>query len=223
MVTPLVRGLLGSRSSDAGQHVRFAPQLPANWDRVAIRRVTTADFLLDIAWQRRPGSRHLRITGATKSPAASRRLDVTIARAFPLDARVGSVRVNGCVRSRRRPRALGDMQFVEASFDFAAATDVEFIVSEGTEVEAQVPPAAAGARSEAVRLLRARAIGDTLHLLVEGRGAAPTTCSCDRLARSTRRRRALRLWRAPAATARCASASTARPAIPRREIALPLR
>ena len=58
------------------------------------------------------------------------------------------------------------------SFDLTRDTDVEFIVSEGTEVEAPVPPAAAGARSEALRLLRARVVDDTLRLVVEGRGSA---------------------------------------------------
>src|SRR3954469_5004990 len=48
-VTPLVRGLLGLEVRDSGSTVRFAPQLPADWDKLLVKRVRAGGDVFDLA------------------------------------------------------------------------------------------------------------------------------------------------------------------------------
>jgi glycogen debranching enzyme len=43
VVTPLIRGLLGIEVEDGGNALTFAPQLPADWDRVTVSNVRAGD------------------------------------------------------------------------------------------------------------------------------------------------------------------------------------
>jgi hypothetical protein len=166
VVTPLVRGLLGLEVGDAGQRLRFAPQLPADWDRAAVRRVSAGSSRVDFAVERAGG--RMTIT-ATVTAGAMPALD--LAPALPLDARVQSVRVdNADVRFRAQPE--GDVQRIEIEVPRAAAATRRVVLTyeEGTDVFTRVELPEAGSRSEGLRVLRARVEDGTLRLLVEGRG-----------------------------------------------------
>src|SRR5262249_39304610 len=49
VVPPLVRGLLGLEASDAGRALRFAPQLPADWDHVSLTQVAVGQARYDLS------------------------------------------------------------------------------------------------------------------------------------------------------------------------------
>ena len=49
VVTPLVRGLLGIEATDGGRTLTFAPQLPADWDRVSATNVAAGEARYDLA------------------------------------------------------------------------------------------------------------------------------------------------------------------------------
>src|SRR5262249_21652283 len=88
--------------------------------------------------------------------------------AFPLDARVRTVTVDGQAVTPR-VEADGDVQRVRV--DIAATTgahEVVFTQDEGTDVYARVEVPARGAASEDVRIVRARAEGPALHLVLDG-------------------------------------------------------
>src|SRR5438093_3344779 len=55
VVTPVVRGLLGIDVADGGRTLRFAPSLPATWDRVEARTVRIGDAQYDLAFNRSMG------------------------------------------------------------------------------------------------------------------------------------------------------------------------
>jgi glycogen debranching enzyme len=164
VVTPMVRGLLGLSVSDAGRRVTFAPQLPADWDRVSVRRVAAGAARVDFTLVRDAGTLTITATSTGGAPA------LTLAPAFPLDARVRSVTVDGqAVRSSAEPD--GDVQRVRVDVAAGAGTRrVVFAYDEGTDVYAAVETPARGAVSEALRILRARAEAGMLRLLLEGRG-----------------------------------------------------
>ena len=175
VVTPLVRGLLGLEASAGGRTLRFAPQLPADWDRVSVGNVALGDARFDLTLTRGDDQMTIRVEPAAQGPLEHARgkrspTRLEIAPAFPLDARIHSATVDG----RPAPfelSPLGDVQHAEVVVELAGASrEIVFRYDEGTGVYFGVETPAPGARSEGLRVLRARATGDTLHLLVEGRG-----------------------------------------------------
>jgi glycogen debranching enzyme len=172
VVSPVIKGLLGIDVSDAARTLRFAPALPASWDRIEARNVAAGTDMYDFALERSPGREvvHVRrqASGAATEQKTSRRL--VIAPAFPLDARITRVTVNGAA-ARPEMTRIGDEQRAQVAFDGGSAvTDVVFSYDEGTEVDVDPQVPATGAPSEGLRLLRAWADAAALHLRVEGRG-----------------------------------------------------
>ncbi len=55
VVTPLVRGLLGIEATDGGRTLTFAPQLPADWDRVSATNVPAGEARYDLGLERAAG------------------------------------------------------------------------------------------------------------------------------------------------------------------------
>jgi glycogen debranching enzyme len=194
VVAPAIRGLLGIETADAGRTLRLAPALPADWDRVAVHGIHAAGGRYDVSIERAPGRMLVRFTGheATEHavPGPTR---LIVAPALPLDVRVRGVTVNG-TPARHEISVVGDVQRVLVGFegfrgsrgsqgsqgspgsqDLAAGarqaqTDVVFRYDEGTGVYVDIPDLREGARSEGLRILRARADARTLQLTVEGRG-----------------------------------------------------
>jgi hypothetical protein len=165
VVSPLVRGLFGIEVSDAGQRLRFAPQLPADWDRAAVRRVAAGASRVDFAVERAAGRMTITAT-AVSGPLPT----LALAPALPLDAHVQSVRVDGAdARFRARPE--GDVQRIEIDVpkNASATRRVVLTYEEGTDVFAHIELPEAGSVSEGLRVLRARVEGGALRLLVEGR------------------------------------------------------
>jgi glycogen debranching enzyme len=170
VATPLVRGLLGIEVGDAGRALRFAPQLPADWDRAAARNVSVGGARYDLEITR--GDERDTITVARRPgkgdtvPTA-----VTVAPSYPLDVRVRSVRIGGSA-ARFDVKRVGDIQRVEVVLPHAGPR-AEVIVEHTGGTDAYIHPEApgAGARSEGMRLLRSRAEAEALRLVLEGRAS----------------------------------------------------
>jgi glycogen debranching enzyme len=181
-VTPLLRGMLGLEVSDLGSTVRFAPQLPADWSSVEVRRLAAGANSFDISLTRgggqmtinlRPAGADARPTAADVRPAGAEAAtrDTTtfiLAPAFPLDARVRSIKADGRPVNFEVER-IGDVQHVEFSVDVRRAVDVRIAYDEGSDVYVPFDPPAPGARSETLRILRSTATEGALRLLLEGR------------------------------------------------------
>ncbi|HZG53846.1 MAG TPA: hypothetical protein VEZ40_17210 [Pyrinomonadaceae bacterium] len=181
VVTPAVRGLLGLDTSNAGRALRFAPQLPADWNQLAVSNVPLGDARYSLTYERAPG--RIKITcrrqqqqqqPAANAPAksvndATAPATISIAPALPLDARVRSVTLQG------RPVAFtpshaGDVQRPEVSFAAGQPdTEIVFEYDEGTDVYHEPRAPLRGETSRGLRILRSRAEAGTLSLLLEGR------------------------------------------------------
>jgi glycogen debranching enzyme len=164
VVTPLVRGLLGIEATDAGRTLTFAPQLPADWDRVSATNVPAGEARYDLGLERTGAE--LKVTVVRRSPASAR---LVIAPAVPLDARVVSAAVDGREAAFEVAR-VGDIQRAQVVLPQPAAmTQVVFVVEGGTEVYAPPVTPAPGAANEGLRVLRARPEAGALRLVLEGR------------------------------------------------------
>jgi hypothetical protein len=162
-----MRGLLGIETSAAGREIRFAPQLPADWDRVAARNVAVGGARYDLTLERTGGRDVVKITRRTGSSAPVR---VTVAPALPLDAQVRAVTVNGRA-AKFEVKRIGDVQRAEVSADLTApTTEIVYSYDEGTEVYVEREAPAPGAINQGLRVIRSRAGASGLQLTVEGLG-----------------------------------------------------
>jgi hypothetical protein len=204
VVTPLMRGLLGIEASDGGNALTFGPQLPANWDRVSVANLRVGDRLGKLTVERTPNVQTVTVfpfsssvhtqsqTGATKA------LRVTIAPAFPVDARVRSVTVNGQPAAFKLTQ-VGDIQRAEISFDLTPLAKVVFNYDEGTEVYVVPESLKPAQNNQGIRVLRSRPDENALRLVVEGIGGRTYTLGV----RSPRRlgeASGLKVSRAPGST-----------------------
>lgn len=173
VVTPILRGLVGLRVDRAGTVLQFAPQLPADWNRVAVDNVAAGARRYDVALERTfNGQMVITLDPRSGSPQNQAPLlqEFVAAPAFPLDAVVHSVTVNG----RPAPFDIvkqGDVQQARVSVKAPIArTTVAFRYAEGSDayVEPRVPPP--GSENTGLRILRSTAEPGRLRLVLEGRG-----------------------------------------------------
>jgi hypothetical protein len=172
VVTPTLRGLFGLETSEGGRLVRFAPQLPADWDDAAVFNYATPTGLLNFSVGREEGRTRINVYRPGVPPVMSDgfpKVRVALAPALPLDARVRSVSVGGRPSKFEVVRE-GDVQRVTLTVELTRGAEVVVNYDEGTDVyhEAQTP--APGARNRGLRVLRSRADDGALRLLLEGRG-----------------------------------------------------
>jgi glycogen debranching enzyme len=172
VVTPALRGLLGIEATEGGRRLRFAPQLPVNWNGVTVRNVRAGTEQFDLTLKRTEGQQTFSITrrDAEKQPAGARKrfAQVTIAPAFPLDAHIRKATINGRV-ANFTTKQLGDRQFIELVVNNTlAANEVVFTYDEGTDVYAEQETLRPGAINQGLRILSSEADEEALHLTLEG-------------------------------------------------------
>ena len=168
VATPLVRGMLGIEVRDGGRTVRVAPQLPADWDRVAVRNAPAGTTgagpgTFGFAVERTATSYTVRFDGL-----AGR--SVELAPALPLDAVVRRATVDGREVPVETTR-VGDVQRPTVRLDGPreAAVVVFEMSRAGTGVALRQEPAEPGDVSRQPRVLVAAAGTDALRLVLEGR------------------------------------------------------
>jgi hypothetical protein len=175
VVTPFIRGLLGIEVSDGGNALTFAPQLPANWDRISVANLPAGNTKGQLTLEKNPGVQTITvlpfsspIQGQSQT-GSGKRLRVTLAPAFPLDARIRTVSVNG-QQTQFKLTTVGDIQRAEITFDLTALAKIIFTYDEGTEVYIEPESLKPAQSNQTIRVLRARADASALRLLVEGLG-----------------------------------------------------
>jgi hypothetical protein len=176
VITPTLRGMLGLEVGAGGTSLRFAPQLPADWDWVEARNIAAGpNARFDFSFARTRGRITIRVTGRGAAQAASDAVGVKVVRllvapAFPLDARVRRATIEGHSVPFQITRA-GDIQRAEVRLALTQpTTDIVFTYDEGTDVYLEPEMLQPGQQSEGLRVVRARAEKNALHLLLEGRG-----------------------------------------------------
>ncbi|MGH9331979.1 MAG: amylo-alpha-1,6-glucosidase, partial [Vicinamibacterales bacterium] len=169
VVTPLMRGLMGISVEEGGAVLRFAPQVPVDWDRMAVKRVAAGPGHYDLELRRGRGEMRVAVE-RTPQPSGPSLERVIVAPAFPLDATVRAVHVNGR-KTAFAVQRIGDVQRAEVVIERPApTTDVRFEHTEGTDVWRTIERPRPGASNEGLRILRSRADRDALRLTLEGLG-----------------------------------------------------
>jgi hypothetical protein len=168
VIAPFVRGLLGIETSDGGQTLAVRPQLPANWDTLAVDAVAVGRTRYDLRIERSANRQAISLTERSPRGHGVRRL--IVAPAFPTDARLRAVTVNGRP-ARYELTRVGDTQ--RATISLASPSSpirIVFRYDEGTDVWVDPEAPLSGATNEGLRVIRVRADDGRLHLVLEGRG-----------------------------------------------------
>ena len=169
VVTPLVRGLFGVSVAKGGTSLEFAPLLPADWDRASLASVPASGGRYDLSLERSRGRMTITVQRQTGSGGAAVR-ELVIAPAFPLDATVQAVTVDGRAARFEMIRR-GDVQHARVVVATpAAVVKMTFQYLEGSDVFAAPVAPAPGAENSGLRVLRSTADRGALRLLLEGRG-----------------------------------------------------
>lgn len=193
VVSPALRGMLGIHAGDAGRTLRFAPQLPANWNFVNVRGVAAGASRYDFALRRETGRVNINITrqaplsnstpnqnarnalSNAASPVTAAAARLVIAPAFPTDALIRGVTIN------KRPAKFditreGDIQRATVQLEDATrGAQIVFTYDEGTDVYAEVEPLVVGNDNQGLRILRVQPAANALRLVLEGRAGREYT------------------------------------------------
>ncbi len=165
VVTPAVHGMLGLEARDGARLLRFAPSLPEDWDAVSVTHAAAGAGRYDLSVERGEGT----LTVVVEQREAGGAEAVEVAPAFPLDAVVHSVQVNGNLGLFNLTQQ-GDRQRAVVQAPAAGRLEFVFTLTPGTGVYVHQEMPAEGARSQGLRVLRDRAEDGALHLRLEGRG-----------------------------------------------------
>jgi glycogen debranching enzyme len=174
VLTPALRGMLGIEVTDGGSMLRFAPQLPEDWNNVAVNNVRAGAARFDLALKRTEGRKAINVArrDVEKQPHGARRrlTQITLAPAFPLDAQIRKVTINGRA-AEFSLKEIGDRQFAEVFINNGlASNEVVFTYDEGTDLIIEREELRPGASNQGLRVLRSSVEEDVLNLTLEGLG-----------------------------------------------------
>jgi glycogen debranching enzyme len=169
VISPLMRGMLGTEVSNAGKTLKFAPQLPADWNDLTVRGIRAGNSTIDLLLKRTSGKMTIALAQRLDPAGEKRIVKIILAPTLPLDAVVKNVTANG-QKIAFQTKQTGDGQQVEVKFELAnLSTEISFEYAEGTDVYLVAPPLAAGAENNGLRIIRAQARKEGFYLMVEGR------------------------------------------------------
>jgi hypothetical protein len=175
VITPAVRGLLGIEVTKGGHELGFAPAIPANWNELEARSVRAGNALYNFKLARAAGRLTINVMLAKQDTSHASTLkdearSFIIAPAFPLDARIRNVLVQGRAAKFELKRT-GDVQQAVVRIDASSSsTEIVYTYDEGTDVYLEPETLTPGAQSYGLRILRSRAEEDGLRLTLEGLG-----------------------------------------------------
>ena len=170
VISPLMRGMLGIEPTSAGKTLKFAPQIPANWNDLEVRGVRAGTSQIDFKLRRGGGKMTIAVAKRTGGATNNQPINVILAPSFPLDVKIKNITAGGRkIAFEIKPN--GDGQQVEVKFNLTnAPTEISFAYAEGTDVYLVPPMLVAGAESVGLRVVKAQARKDGLFLVLEGRG-----------------------------------------------------
>jgi glycogen debranching enzyme len=169
IVTPVLRGLFGIEIENGG--LQFAPQLPANWDAAEIKNVRVGAAKYNFSLARVRGKLNIEINAHGDSSLDK----LIVAPAFPLDARIKNVKING-ESVDFEIEEIGDVQRARIELEDPDETaKIVFEYDEGTEVWTEFPALQPGQGNENLKIIRAFADDENLNLILEGLGGRTYT------------------------------------------------
>jgi glycogen debranching enzyme len=167
VIAPLARGLAGLTVDAISGVVRFAPQIPASWDRLELRNVKLRESRWTFLLTRGEGRLQLRLEGDGGGGGGHR---LRFAPALPPGTREVRARVNGKASPVRLTQSGSDVR-AELETDVAATpVVVELTFEAGPEVEIPFEESPVGGGGRSLKLVRTIPGRSSFKLVLEGKG-----------------------------------------------------
>jgi hypothetical protein len=155
VITPFIRGLLGLRPDAPTRTLRFAPQIPAAWDRLRVRNYRVGPSSLSLSFKRMSTQNvRFEITKDDNKP-----LKIQFAPALPALAKISKLLVDGksvkpvtCKLSTVGAGCNLDLQL-------RRQTTIEFILKGGIELDVPYASPEIGARTTSLKVLEVSTMG----------------------------------------------------------------
>ncbi len=165
VISPFLRGMFGIEVSDAGKTLRFAPQVPANWNNYEANSIRAGSNSFDFKVRREKG----KLTVSVNQKLGNSATKLIVSPSFPLDAKIKSVTVSGKT-TPFQIKQFGDIQQAEISFDSTANIEIIYLLDDGTDVYLNTPNLQAGQENQGLKIIKSQAKAEGLFLVLEGLG-----------------------------------------------------
>jgi glycogen debranching enzyme len=165
VISPFLRGMFGIEVSDAGKTLKFAPQVPANWNDYEVKAVRAGGNSFNFKVKREKGKLAISVTQASGSSATK----LIVSPSFPLDAKIKTATIAGKAIPFQI-KQMGDIQQAEVQFDGITNAEIVYLLDDGTDVYWNTPDLAAGQENTGLKIIRSQAKSDGLFLVLEGVG-----------------------------------------------------
>jgi glycogen debranching enzyme len=165
VISPFLRGMFGIEVSNAGKTLKFAPQVPANWNDYDVKAIRAGSNSFDFKVKREKGKLTISVTQKSGNSATK----LIVSPSFPLDAKIRSVTVSGKI-TPFQIKQTGDIQQAEIQFDSTGNTEIIYLSDDGTDVTWETPNLVAGQENTGLKIIKSQAKTNGLYLVLEGLG-----------------------------------------------------
>lgn len=164
IISPFVRGLMGLNADAIKKQITVAPQLPASWDAVDVKRYRAGNELFSISIRKSSGSYKAIIEKQTESP-----YELRFAPAFGHFTKVLSVTIDGRPVPFKIEESSQDLSaIVNAKLSRRLEIEIKYVT--GIEIEVPMEEATVGERTVGLKFLSLQKEGNGLNLQIEGVG-----------------------------------------------------
>lgn len=164
IVSPFVRGLTGLRGDALKKQLRVAPQVPAAWDAVDVKRFRVGGESFSISVRRASSTYRVVIEKPTDTP-----YEVSLAPSFGHFSRIQAVTVDGRSAPFKVEESSQDLS-VSLNARMTRRLEIEIKYAPGIELDIPVEEAEIGARTAGLKVLGVERSTGSVNLMVEGAG-----------------------------------------------------
>jgi glycogen debranching enzyme len=162
IISPFMRGLAGLKADEVNKRLTVAPQLPASWEALDVKRYRIGNELVSISLRKTGGSLKATIEKSTDAP-----YEISFAPSFGHFTKVQAVTIDGKPAPFKIEETSQDLR-VAVSGRLNRKLEIEIKYLAGIEIDVPIEVVGTGGRTTGLKVLGVERGIDNLNLFVEG-------------------------------------------------------